>query len=102
MVYLSRVTDAAGRESQFTVDAQGQLTQYVTPELCVHELSYDEQGRLAAYADPEGNRFSYTYDAVGRLESYENPLGARTTYTYSPLQNEIQCKPLTDAQSRGS
>jgi YD repeat-containing protein len=100
--YLSRVTDAAGRESQFTVDAQGQLTQYVTPELCVHELSYDEQGRLAAYADPEGNRFSYTYDAVGRLESYENPLGARTTYTYSPLQNEIQCKPLTDAQSRGS
>ena len=50
--YLSGLTDAAGRQSQFTVDGQGLLTQYVTPELCVHELELRRAGAAGGVCGP--------------------------------------------------
>ena len=87
----------AGRTRQWQYDADGHVTNFVSPlghsvavqrdalgaptEVvdalgCTNRLAYDAMGRLVSATDPLGRATGYGYDEAGRLVSVTNALGA--------------------------
>ncbi|MBP7830616.1 MAG: hypothetical protein KA248_11935 [Kiritimatiellae bacterium] len=74
-----RVTNTVsplGNTVTYRRDARGLPTQIVDPLSRTSSLAYDAMGRLVSAADPLGNKMSFGYDAAGRPVSMTNPVGA--------------------------
>ncbi|MCK5643433.1 MAG: RHS repeat protein, partial [Gammaproteobacteria bacterium] len=102
--YLTKVTDASGRELIFSYDSSGRIISITGPMGRIWSYTYDGAGNLVQYSDPTGGQFSYTYDenhwmtsiidprvdqimanifdAEGRVVSQSNALGGTYTYSY--------------------
>ncbi len=95
---LSRVQDVYGRITSLTVDANGNLTRFITPTLCTTELRYGtgyaSAHQLIALIDSSGVRTSYTYDAYGWIASVTAPSGGVTQYSYADWLNAKVIDPL--------
>lgn len=73
-----------------TVDVNGNLTQFVTPELCTTELRYGtgySAHQLMAPIDEDGTRTSFSYDSADWISVVEAPNQGRTTYSFPDLES---------------
>jgi len=94
-------TDEAGREKQFSYDAQGHVisvtlpipsTGGVKPET---KYTYDQTGNLLTKEDALGRITTYTYDELSRMVKRELPGGQSETYTYDAIGNIISYTDFT-------
>jgi YD repeat-containing protein len=78
---LKTVTDAAGRQTTFTYDANERLTDRVTASDSTATLgvSYDAAGRVISQS-LAGIVTAFSYDSVGRLESRTDTLDSAQAY----------------------
>jgi RHS repeat-associated protein len=79
---LTRITDTAGRATNFGYNASGQLTTITDPAGRAYKYAYDASGRLASYTDPIGRVTTYAYDAAGLLYQVKNHRGYITAIAY--------------------
>ncbi|WP_233203356.1 DUF6531 domain-containing protein, partial [Chitinimonas sp. BJB300] len=85
----AKITEAT-RRTEFTYDAQGNLTVKTLTKLLDNSSqtwrwSYDAQSRVIDSTDAMGRITRYTYDAAGNLATLTNPAGKVTRYTqYNP------------------
>ncbi|ULR56084.1 DUF6531 domain-containing protein [Streptomyces deccanensis] len=99
---LSSVKDAAGRTTDFTLNADGQVTKVGLPDATsvsyaytdglltsvtdpagkVSSYAYGTDKRLSSFTDPAGGKVANTYDADGRVSTQTDPNGKRTTLTW--------------------
>ncbi|HJN13937.1 MAG TPA: hypothetical protein QGH10_00525, partial [Armatimonadota bacterium] len=91
--YIEKIEDPAGRETLFSVDANGDLESITTPSLCVTSYTYDGSHQLTSITSPEGYTTSFTLD--GDVRTIENPNGDVTTLTCTdkssaPLEVKIE------------
>jgi RHS repeat-associated protein len=77
-------TDLFGRETSFTYDATGRLTESETAEGVAVTYTWDSTHptSVASIAIGGTTVVSYSYDSLGRLTQVEDGLGAQTTYSY--------------------
>lgn len=104
---LSRL-DQAGKKSQFTYDAHGQVLTAINPEGGIVTYTYNPDGTLASSKDSDTAATTYAYDAERRLTTLTHPdnsiasaeydsenrvisftdeLGKRYTFTYDANSN---------------
>ncbi|VTR91659.1 rhs repeat-associated core domain protein : YD repeat protein OS=Planctomyces limnophilus (strain ATCC 43296 / DSM 3776 / IFAM 1008 / 290) GN=Plim_1050 PE=4 SV=1: SBBP: SBBP: RHS_repeat: RHS_repeat: RHS_repeat: RHS_repeat: RHS_repeat: RHS_repeat: RHS_repeat: RHS_repeat: RHS_repeat: RHS_repeat: RHS_repeat: RHS_repeat: RHS_repeat: RHS_repeat: RHS_repeat: RHS_repeat: RHS_repeat: RHS_repeat: RHS_repeat [Gemmata massiliana] len=82
--YVTGYTDQLDRVTTYTVNARGQMTGVVNPDLTVATYIYGgANGALSAYMDSRGGLWTYTSDSFGRPTTSKDPLGRVTTYTYA-------------------
>ena len=80
---ISSVEDAAGRITNYTYDAVGNLTAVDQPSPRGDEsMSWDGLSRLATYTDGKGQTSTMTYDVMDRLVSVAHTGGPTLSYTY--------------------
>jgi RHS repeat-associated protein len=102
---VTSVIDALNRETDYTYDANGNLTSITqlaqTPNAITMSFGYTSQfNELASTADPLNHSTTFQYDSVGNLASITDPLSHQRTFTYNsagqvaaatdPLQNTTQ------------
>ncbi|MBP3957828.1 RHS repeat protein [Gemmata sp. G18] len=93
--YVTGYTDQLNRVTAYTVNARGQVTQTVRPDLTVATVAYGgANGALSAYTDPRGGLWTYTSDVYGRQTAAKDPLGRVTTYTYAAGLLQTAVDPL--------
>jgi uncharacterized protein RhaS with RHS repeats len=66
---LASIQDWAGRITSLTVNSAGNMSQIITPELCVYSLVYDSSNRPTAWINPLGDRTSYSFNASNQATS---------------------------------
>jgi YD repeat-containing protein len=69
-----------GSATQYTYNADRQLTVITNPDRSLISLGYDNAGRLASVTAPSVSE-SYTYDSAGRLQTIATP-DVSLTYSY--------------------
>jgi RHS repeat-associated protein len=88
---LSRVTDPAGKITEYFYDRSDKRTNEVvaagTPDESVTTWTYDEVGRLKTQRDANGNVHTWVYDPAGRVIAETNAAGDVTTYAYDAEGN---------------
>ena len=72
---LSEITDSAGRNTLVQINANGNLVQITSPDLCVTSIGYDASNRLSAWVTPAGVATSFSYDTSNRLINVQTPSG---------------------------
>lgn len=99
---VSTMTDALGRVTAFTYNAQGRKTQVViaqgTTDVSTVKYAYDTAGNLSTLTDARSKQTKFFYDSFNRLIRVEEadpdgtgPLtGPITRYTYDPNGNLTQ------------
>ena len=70
---LTRVTDTAGRNVDFTYDGSGRITQLSVPLGRTLRFAYDGAGNLASSTDPASKVTTYTYDANHQMLTATDP-----------------------------
>jgi len=85
---LAAVTDSAGRRTDYSYDARGNLTSRTRlagmAQAVTERMSYEPTwNQLASHTSPLGQTTSYGYDSLGRLTSITRPLGRITRLTYN-------------------
>ena len=70
---LDRITDPAGRVTEFTVDRNGHLARVAFPDESERRFYYDARGLMTQQVDPAGAVTNYVYDAYGRLVEHLGP-----------------------------
>ncbi|WP_194714285.1 RHS repeat-associated core domain-containing protein [Noviherbaspirillum soli] len=85
---LAAVTDSAGRRTDYSYDAKGNLTSRTrlagTAQAATERMSYEPTwNQLASHTSPLGQTTTYTYDNLGQLTSITRPLGRITRFTYN-------------------
>lgn len=68
--------------TEYTFNANGELTALKEPSGDVLRYGHDEAGRLVSFEDGLGRVTRYAYDDAGRLSSETDPRGKQTRYTY--------------------
>lgn len=79
---ISRVTDAAGRFTNFAYDANKHCTTITFPDGDTATYTYDASGNLIQTKDRIDNILYYTYDNIGYMTSIRF-LDRTTTFSYS-------------------
>jgi RHS repeat-associated protein len=79
---LTNITDASGREVNFTY-ADDKLTSITDLQNRQIQFLYDANDNLISITDPLGNTMNYKYDSDHFLTSITDPRGDMTTITYS-------------------
>jgi RHS repeat-associated protein len=89
-------TDAAGRETQWQYDPNGNLSATIANDNSTVKDAYNALNQLTSRttgltspSDPGGNTTSYYPDADGMLSKVVDPLGDTTTYTYDANGNRL-------------
>lgn len=90
---LTSETDALGRTSAYTYDANGnRLTEARTrslpgggTETLTTKHTYDKLGRLTKTEHPDTTTTESVYDALGRVVTAKDALGRETSYAYDEL-----------------
>jgi len=80
---LIKLVNAAGDETLYTYDTEGNVTSITYPDKTKSSYVYDAKGRVIKETDPDGSVHVYTYDTMGFLVS-ETHAGITTEYTYYP------------------
>ena len=70
---LTRVTDPKGLNTDYTYNGLGDLTQLSSPDTGVTQYSYDSAGNRQSQTDARGKTQTYTYDALNRLTQSTAP-----------------------------
>lgn len=89
------VTNAKGRETNYSYDAAGRLLSITTPDAGITSYTYDVNGNLLTRANANSRVTTYTYDAANRLTAEvapdadgPGPQGAPTaTFSYDENGN---------------
>ncbi len=114
---LTRITDTAGRNVDFTYDAGNRIVTITDPIARTAQFTYDSAGNLATTQDRNGKITTYSYDASHQITSVTDPRGnmlvtnvyaanqvvasqrdakgGQTIYTYDP--NHKTTVTMTDA-----
>lgn len=72
---LQSVTDAVGRVTTFTYNANGKITAITAPDGRQATFTYDGNNNLIKTIDMAGNEVSYTYNSVSYMTSITTPKG---------------------------
>ena len=100
MGMLSGITDPAGRQTQFSIDANDLLRTVTYPGGNTVQLGYENANLLNSYTDPAGNRTTYGYDRYCRVNQLVRPDGARYTFVYNyPGANAPETVAVVDPAS---
>ncbi|MGA9750691.1 MAG: RHS repeat-associated core domain-containing protein [Acidobacteriota bacterium] len=95
---LAGLTDAAGRTTRFTCDADRRCTGITVPSGGTVSLSYNASGELARAVDLAGIPSAYAYNAHGLVESMEVGKDKKTTrFVYDDLDGRLILARVTDA-----
>ncbi len=76
------ILHSAGKDIEFTRDAQGRITEITDPNGGIITYEYDSNGDLIAVTDQVGNTTRYTYNSSHGLVDIEDPRGI------TPARNE--------------
>ena len=98
-IWVSKITDASGAETQFYYNANGQIVTKTDALGNTTRFFFDQAGKNLGYQAPDDTTVSYTYDKAGCLKSLKNANGYVYTYEYDgignitklvdPLSNEV-------------
>ena len=98
-IWVSKITDASGAETQFYYNANGQIVTKTDVLGNTTRFFFDQAGKNLGYQAPDDTTVSYTYDKAGCLKSLKNANGYVYTYEYDgignitklvdPLSNEV-------------
>lgn len=103
---LSQVIDPRGKITNFTTDANGNITDIVEQDasgatLRTSHFTYDSRGHLLESTDARGSITKMTYTQAGQIATltrgYDTPDATTTSYTYDAYRN-----PLTVTDGRGN
>ena len=83
---LQRVTDPAGRQTQFQHDSLGNLIRIINPNGSFLNYAYDGKGNIIQASDERGNSTTYVYDFAGRFSQSVRPTGDTHALTASKLR----------------
>ena len=83
---LQRVTDPAGRHTQFQHDSFGNLLRITNPNGSFLSYAYDGRGNIIQASDEKGNSTTYAYDFAGRFTQSVRPTGETRSLTPSKLR----------------
>jgi RHS repeat-associated protein len=93
---LQKLTDALGRETKWTYDAQGRLTRKTFPDNTYTDYVYEQKtSRLKSMTDALGTETEYAYNIDNTLASitYDEGSGVDethdVTYAYDPSYNRL-------------
>ena len=90
---VSRITDPAGKVTEFSYDGGGRLTNETsaagTAEASTTAWTYDAAGRRKGQTDANGNVYTWVYDAASRVVAETNALGQVNTSTYDAIGNRL-------------
>ncbi|TWU48737.1 tRNA(Glu)-specific nuclease WapA precursor [Rubripirellula tenax] len=96
----TQVTLAAGTADEgiitFTLDAAGNVTEIVDPNLNRSTFTFDPLNRQLSFTDPLLARATFVYDAAGNLIESVDRGGSEMTYVYDGLSRMVGA---TDEQS---
>ena len=67
---LTRVTDPKGLNTGYTYNGLGDLLQLTSPDTGITQYSYDSAGNRQSQTDARGKTQTYTYDALNRLTQH--------------------------------
>jgi RHS repeat-associated protein len=85
--YLRSITDALGRQTTFTYDAVGRVTEQTQADGQVINYQYDVQGNLAALTRPGRSAHLFEYDGRNQATAYIPPdlagIDTITRYRYN-------------------
>jgi RHS repeat-associated protein len=70
---LTRVTDPKGLNTGYTYNGLGDLLQLTSPDTGITQYSYDSAGNRQSQTDARGKTQTYTYDALNRLTQSTAP-----------------------------
>ena len=90
---LQRITDPAGRQTQFQHDSAGNLIRITSPDGTFMTYAYDGSGRLTQATDERGGVTTYSYDYAGRFSQSVRAGGE----TRSLISGKLQGLPNTAA-----
>ncbi len=85
--YVSKVTDAVGRQYTLGHDAAGNLTAITDPLGRVTSYEYDANHLLVRYVYPKGNATTLAYDSQRRMTSHTDALGKSRSAAYADSGN---------------
>jgi YD repeat-containing protein len=98
------VTDGLGRVWSYTYNAAGQLTEVTAPTVNgsspTTQYSYDANGNLTQVIDANGGITTYSYDANGNRLSVEDPTGHTISSTYN-ADNQITSQTTYSVPAQG-
>ncbi|HEV8719169.1 MAG TPA: tandem-95 repeat protein [Candidatus Binatia bacterium] len=83
---LQRITDPAGRQTQFQHDSAGNVTRITNPDSTFVSYAYDAIGRMTRATDELGNSTTYGYDFAGRFAQSTRPGGETRSLVSAKLQ----------------
>ncbi|MEZ4713144.1 MAG: hypothetical protein R3A44_38500 [Caldilineaceae bacterium] len=81
--HLTRVTDPSGRSTDFTHDANGNLTRMTYPDSTTQLFNYDNRHLIISETDQRGETRRREYDAWGRLVTANLPEAVVRQASYS-------------------
>src|SRR5262249_19378308 len=82
---LQRITDPAGRQSQFQYDPSGHLVRITNPDGTFVSYTYDGKGHMLQASDERGNNTTYAYDYAGRFSRSTRATGETRSLSSSKL-----------------
>ncbi len=83
---ISAIVGPFGQRTEFTVNADGLLTDIRNPAGKVVSFQYTN-GQLTDLIEPNGNHLRYTYDSDGLLVLDQNAMGGTASLAKTPLLN---------------
>ncbi len=94
---LRRIEGVDGRLTTVTMDANGNLTKFITPELCTTEFRYGSgyagAHQMMARISEDGTRTSFSYHDSGWVSTVETPNNGKTSFTFDDLTSATVTKP---------
>jgi YD repeat-containing protein len=79
---LVSVTDVDGDVTRIERDAEGQPTEFVSPDGQRTALTLDAGGYIASVANPAGDTHRMTYSSEGLITAFTDPNGNSNTFEY--------------------
>ncbi len=86
---LQRITDPAGRQTQFQYDPAGNLTRITNPDTSFVTYSYDGKGHITQATNERGFSTAYAYDFAGRFSQSTRPGGETRALVSSKLRGLV-------------
>ena len=98
---MTKVTDTAGNEWDYTFNLQGETTATSDPDKGDTAMEYDEVGNLTRTVDARGVDLRYTYDALNRKTGVTSADGTpRSAWTWDVLASGTAAKGLPTGSIR--